>query len=158
MCRVYHVKWQAGWSTSWNQDCREKYQYLQIHRWYHPCGKKQRQLKSLLMKVKEKNEKVGLKLNIQGALFIPLLMSTSEALSVPFPRLIKLLHKSSWVIKPGPWSWSSIFFRDHKYDTVHCKLSISSWYFKPLYFGVVYIIAMTIRICPAVFHFPCPLE
>ena len=24
VCRVYHVKCQAGWSTSWNQDCREK--------------------------------------------------------------------------------------------------------------------------------------
>ena len=55
----------------------------------------EQELKNLLMRVKEKNEKVGLKLNIQGALFIPLLMSTSEALSVPFPRLIKLLHKSS---------------------------------------------------------------
>ena len=22
----YHTKWMAGWSTSWNQDCREKYQ------------------------------------------------------------------------------------------------------------------------------------
>ena len=34
-----------------------------------------------------------------------------------------LLHKSSWVIKPGPWSQSYIFFRDHKYDIVHHKLS-----------------------------------
>ena len=25
-CRVHHVKCQAGWSTSWNQDCWEKYQ------------------------------------------------------------------------------------------------------------------------------------
>ena len=24
--RVYHVKCQARWSTSWNQDCKEKYQ------------------------------------------------------------------------------------------------------------------------------------
>ena len=24
--RVHHVKCQAGWSTSWNQDCRQKYQ------------------------------------------------------------------------------------------------------------------------------------
>ena len=53
------------------------------------------ELESLLMKVKEKNEKVGLKLNIQGALFIPLLMSMSGALSVPFLSLIKLLHKIS---------------------------------------------------------------
>ena len=26
ICRVYHAKCQAGWSTSWNQDCQEKYQ------------------------------------------------------------------------------------------------------------------------------------
>ena len=26
ICRVHHVKCQAGWSTSWNQDCQEKYQ------------------------------------------------------------------------------------------------------------------------------------
>ena len=25
-CHPAHVKCQAGWSTSWNQDCREKYQ------------------------------------------------------------------------------------------------------------------------------------
>ena len=26
ICRVYHAKCRAGWSTSWNQDCQEKYQ------------------------------------------------------------------------------------------------------------------------------------
>ena len=26
ICRVHHAKCWAGWSTSWNQDCREKYQ------------------------------------------------------------------------------------------------------------------------------------
>ena len=32
-----------GWmSTSWNQRCREKYQYPQVHRWHHPSGIKQR--------------------------------------------------------------------------------------------------------------------
>ena len=30
----------AGRSTSWNQDCREKYQSLQICRWHHPYGRK----------------------------------------------------------------------------------------------------------------------
>ena len=34
-----------------------------------------------------------------------------------------LLHKRSWVIKPGPWSWSEIFFGDHKSSTIHLKLS-----------------------------------
>ena len=26
LCRVHYVKCWAGWSTNWNQDCREKYQ------------------------------------------------------------------------------------------------------------------------------------
>ena len=53
-------------STSWNQDCRERYQQTQICRWHHPYGRKwRRKVKSLLMKVKEESEKVGLKLNIQ---------------------------------------------------------------------------------------------
>ena len=54
------------------------------------------------------------------ALSTPLLMSVSEAFSVPFYTLIKLLlHKNSWVIKPGPWSRSSsFFFGDHKSITV----------------------------------------
>ena len=56
------MKCQAGWSTSWNQDCWEKYQYLQIRKWYHPNGRKGRRTKSLLLKTKEKS---GLKLNIQ---------------------------------------------------------------------------------------------
>ena len=101
---VYHVKWQAGWSTSWNQDYQEKYQYLQICRWYDPYGKKWRQLESLLMKVKEKNEKVGLKLNIQGALFIPLLMSVRSSLC-PLPLFNKtstqnLLSDQAWSLVP----------------------------------------------------------
>ena len=37
---------------------------------------------------------------------VPLLMSVSETFSVPFHFNKTLLHKSSWVIKPIPWSWS----------------------------------------------------
>ena len=39
-CRVHHVKCQAGWITSWNQDCQEKYQQPKICRWYHFNGRK----------------------------------------------------------------------------------------------------------------------
>ena len=38
----------------------------------------------------------------RGALSTPLLMSVSEAFSVPFHFNKILLHKSSWVIKSGP--------------------------------------------------------
>ena len=54
------MKCWAGWLTSWNQDCWEKYQQPRICKWYHFNGR----LKSL-MKVKEESEKAGLKLNIQ---------------------------------------------------------------------------------------------
>ena len=42
LCRVHHVKYPAGWITSWNQDCWEKYQQPQICRWYHSNGRKWR--------------------------------------------------------------------------------------------------------------------
>ena len=56
-----------GWlSYKWNQDYWEKYQQPQVCRWYHSNGRRQKELKSLLMEMKEeKSEKVGLKLNIQ---------------------------------------------------------------------------------------------
>ena len=51
----------------WNQDCWEKYQQPQIHRWYHSNGRKQRGTKDplLVMRVKEKSEKPSLKINTQ---------------------------------------------------------------------------------------------
>ena len=36
------------WSTSWNQDCQEKYQKPQICRWHHPYGRKRKGTKELL--------------------------------------------------------------------------------------------------------------
>ena len=36
------MKCQAGWITTYTQDCWEKYQQLQICRWYHSNGRKQR--------------------------------------------------------------------------------------------------------------------
>ena len=38
----------AGWSTSWNQDCWEKYQQPQTCRWHHPYGRKWRGTKEPL--------------------------------------------------------------------------------------------------------------
>ena len=48
MCRVHHVKCQAGWNSSWNQDCQEEYQEPQICRWYHPYDRKGRRNKQPL--------------------------------------------------------------------------------------------------------------
>ena len=41
-------KCRAGRSTSWNHDCREKYQSPQIRRWHHPYGRKRRGTKEPL--------------------------------------------------------------------------------------------------------------
>ena len=48
LCRVHHEKHWAGGRTSWNQDCREKYQQPQICRWHHPYGRKWRGIKEPL--------------------------------------------------------------------------------------------------------------
>ena len=47
-CRVHHAKCQAGWITSWNQGCWEKYQLSQICKWHHPYSRKQRGAKEPL--------------------------------------------------------------------------------------------------------------
>jgi len=65
MCRVHHAKHQAGWFTSWNQDCWEKCQQPQIFRWYLSNGRNWRGTKESPDRVKEESEKTGLKLNIQ---------------------------------------------------------------------------------------------
>ena len=56
----------AGGSTSWNQDCQERnINYLRYADDTTFMAESEEELKSLLMKVKEESEKVGLKLNIQ---------------------------------------------------------------------------------------------
>ena len=63
-------------------------------------------VKKVYLKKREKYQVNNLTLHIkpekEWALSIPLLMSMSEAFSVPFLSLTKLLHKSSWVVKNGP--------------------------------------------------------
>ena len=58
------MKWQAGWITSWNQDYQEKYQQLQIFKWYHPYGRKQGGTKEPFHEGERERENAGLKLNI----------------------------------------------------------------------------------------------
>ena len=60
------TSWETlDWNTSWNQDCREKYQSLQICRWHHPYGRKRRGTKALLDESERGEWKVGLKLNLR---------------------------------------------------------------------------------------------
>ena len=58
MCRVHHEKHWARRSTSWNQDCREKYQHVRYADDTTLMAESEEELKSLLMKVKEESEKV----------------------------------------------------------------------------------------------------
>ena len=59
------MKFRAGWSTSWNQNCQEKYQNLRNADDTTLMTESKEELKSLLMKVKEESEKVGFNLNFQ---------------------------------------------------------------------------------------------
>ena len=59
------MKCSAGWGTSWNQDCQEKYQQPHIWRWHQPYGRKWRGTEEPLDEGEEESEKAGLKFNIQ---------------------------------------------------------------------------------------------
>ena len=65
MCRVHHVKCQAGGGTTCNQDCWDNINNLRYADNTTLMAESEEELKSLLMKGKEESEKVGLKLNIQ---------------------------------------------------------------------------------------------
>ena len=49
----------AGWITSWNQDCWEKYQRLKWCRWYHSNRRKWRETKESLDEGKKRVKKVA---------------------------------------------------------------------------------------------------
>ena len=63
--RVHHEKHWAGRSTSWNQIARRNINNLRYADVTTLMAESEEELKSLLMKVKQESEKVGLKLNIQ---------------------------------------------------------------------------------------------
>ena len=67
---VHHEKCWAGWSTSWNQDCQEKYQQPQICRRHHPYVKKWRGTKETLDESERGQWKTCLKLNIQKTMIM----------------------------------------------------------------------------------------
>ena len=53
---------QAGWITSWSHECQEKYQQLQICKWYHPNGRMWRTTKELLDEGERRKWKSWLKI------------------------------------------------------------------------------------------------
>ena len=62
---------QAGWSTTWNQIAGRNINNLRYADDTTLMAESEEELKSLLMKVKEESEKVGLKLNIQKTKIMP---------------------------------------------------------------------------------------
>ena len=62
---MHHEKHWAGRSTSWNQDDGRNVNNLRYADDTTLRAEREEELKSILMKVKEESEKVGLKLNIQ---------------------------------------------------------------------------------------------
>ena len=64
-CRVHHVKWQAGWITIGTKITGRNIKKLRYADNTTLMAESEEELKSLLMKVKEESEKVGLKLNVQ---------------------------------------------------------------------------------------------
>ena len=67
MCRVHYEKCWAGKSTSWNKIAGRNSHNLRYADDSTLMAESEEELKSLLMKVKEESEKVGLKLHIQKA-------------------------------------------------------------------------------------------
>ena len=65
MFRVYHEKYQAEWSTAGIKIAERKINNLRYKDDTTFMTESEEELKSLLMKVKDESEKVGLKLNIQ---------------------------------------------------------------------------------------------
>ena len=55
------MKCWSGWSTSWNQECWEKYQQHQTCRWYHSNSRKWRGTKEPLGESERGEWKAGLK-------------------------------------------------------------------------------------------------
>ena len=79
ICRVHHIKCWAGWLISRNQDARRN---TNSHNLRYAddttlMAESKEELKSLLMKVQEKNGKAGLKLNILKTKIIPCIPITS---------------------------------------------------------------------------------
>ena len=64
-------------NTRWNQDCLENINNLRYADDTTLMAEREEELKSLLMKVKEESEKVGLKLNIQKTKIMALRPITS---------------------------------------------------------------------------------
>ena len=105
ICRVHHAKCQAGWLTSWNQDCWEKHQQPQIHRWYHSNGRNWKGTKEPIMRAK-RDEKANLKLNIKKTKIMTPSLITSRQINgekMVTVTIFSWAPKSLWMVIE-PWN------------------------------------------------------
>ena len=103
--RAHHTKCWAGWITSWNQDCPEKYQQPQPCRWYHPNGRKRRGTKEPLDE--GKTVKAGLKLNIENTKTMasgPIISWKIDRETIETDRLYFLGLQNHWRWWLQPWN------------------------------------------------------
>ena len=99
------MKCWTGWSPSWNQVARRNIKNLRYADDTTLMAESEKELKSLLMKVKEENEKAGLKLNIQKRK----IMATSPITSCQIDRekletVTDFIFWGSKITVDGDWS------------------------------------------------------
>ena len=87
-----YLECSTGWSTSWNQDCWQKYQQPQICRWYHSNGIKWRGTEELLDEGERGEWKSGLRFNIQKM------------------KIMASGPITSWQVDGEKWKWWQILF------------------------------------------------
>ena len=107
MCRVHHMKCQAGWNTSWDQVARRNINNLRYADDTTLMAESIEKLKSLL-KVKEKSEKGGLKLNIHKTKIMASGPITSWQIDGETVRdfFFWLQNHCRWWLQP--WDWKML--------------------------------------------------
>ena len=99
------MKCRTGWSTSWNQDARRNINNLRYADDTILVAESEEELKSLLMKVKEETEKVGLKLNIQETNIISSSPITSWQIDAETMKTVRdFIFEGSQITAVGDYS------------------------------------------------------
>ena len=99
------MKCQWGWSSSWDQDCLEKYQQPQICRWHHPYGRKLWKTKEPLDESERREWKCQLKLNIQKTLMMASGPITSWQIDGETVKTVRnFIFLGSKITAVGDWS------------------------------------------------------
>ena len=100
----YICKYQADWSTSWNQDSQRNTNNLRYADDTTSMAESKEELKSLLMNVKEESEKLGLKLNIQKTKIMASGPITSWQIDGETMQTVTLIFLGSKMTADDDWS------------------------------------------------------